>query len=117
LLLLIQAARKKVPNLQQNPLFKWIVIYLGIGFLSCLSALFITRTVPLETIHIGKLFLHWARRVEYMSLALIFFAAVNSKESIKRILSVFVVTALLISVYGFGQKYLQWPVYSTMNRE
>src|SRR5690606_7582282 len=27
------------------------------------------------------------------------------------------VTLLLVSLYGIGQKYYYWPVYSTMNRE
>lgn len=108
--------RKKAP-LKKNPLFIPIVAYLGIGLLSSISAVLITKTVPLEGIHLGKLALHWFRRVEYMSLAFIFFAAIKSKESLKRVLIVFVTTGLLVSVYGYGQKYYSWPVYSTMNRE
>ena len=30
---------------------------------------------------------------------------------------VFCLSALFVSLYGVGQKYLYWPVYSTMNRE
>lgn len=115
-ILAIQVWRRQV-NLRDNPLFYPIIAYLVIGFISSLSAIFITQTVPAETVHVGKLFLHWARRVEYMSLAFIFFAAVTSKKSLKRILAVFIITALFVSLYGFGQKYLSWPVYSTMNRE
>jgi hypothetical protein len=32
-------------------------------------------------------------------------------------LVMFVTAAFLVSIYGYGQKYLSWPVYSTMNRE
>lgn len=113
---LIQVVRGKA-KLKQNPLFRPIVIYLIIGFISSLSAVFLTQTVPAEPLHVGKLFLHWARRVEYMSLAFIFFAAASSRQAIKRILIIFLITGALASVYGLGQKYLQWPVYSTMNRE
>lgn len=116
ILFLVQVKRGKA-LLRQNPLFKPILIYLVIGLVSSISALLVTQTVPLETSHAGKLFLHWARRVEYMSLALVFFAAVTSKESVYRMMSVFGLTAILVSLYGFGQKYLLWPVYSTMNRE
>ena len=116
LLLLLQVARRKT-RLGDNPLFKPILIYLLIGFLSTLSSIFITKTVPLELLHVGKVVLHWIRRVEYMSLALVFFAAATNKHSLKRILTVFVVTVTAVSLYGFGQRYLAWPVYSTMNRE
>lgn len=112
----IQVKRGKA-KLRSNPLFKPIALYWLIGLLSSVSAILITRSVPLETAHVGKLFLHWARRVEYMSVAFIFFSAIQSTQSLKRILKVFVVTAVLVSLYGFGQKYLAWPVYSTMNRE
>lgn len=115
-LFLVQLIRGKT-KLNQNPLFKPIVIYLIIGLLSSISAIFLTQTVPLETVHVGKLALHWIRRVEYMSLALVFFAAVTSRRSVYRMLGVFAMTGILVSIYGFGQKYLGWPVYSTMNRE
>ena len=35
----------------------------------------------------------------------------------KKLLGVFCLSALFVSLYGVGQKYLYWPVYSTMNRE
>lgn len=113
---LVQVKRGKA-ILMGNPLFKPIVIYLVIGLVSSLSAIVITGTIPLEANHVGKLVLHWLRRVEYLSLTLIFFAAVSSRQSVKRMLLVFAMTGIMVSVYGFGQKYLAWPVYSTMNRE
>lgn len=116
LIFLIQVSRGRA-YLKKNPLFKPIILYLAIGLISAISAVLITHTVPAESLHVGKLFLHWARRVEYMSLAFIFFAALSSRDSLKRILTVFVITGLIVSLYGFGQKYLAWPVYSTMNRE
>lgn len=116
LIFLVQVIRKKV-ELRKNPIYKPIVIYWVIGFLSALSAILITRTVPAEPAHMGKLFLHWARRIEYMSVALIFFSAIKSKKSLIRIILLFLTTSILVSLYGLGQKYLSWPVYSTMNRE
>lgn len=113
---LVQVRRGKAV-LRKNPLFIPITAYLVIGLLSSISAVLITQTVPAEGKHIGKMMLHWARRVEYMSLAFIFFSAITSVKSLKRILIVFAITGTLVSLYGFGQKYLAWPVYSTMNRE
>lgn len=113
---ILQLLRKKV-SLKNNPLAVPILIYLGIGLLSSISALFISKTIPLERIHIAKLFLHWARRVEYMSLAFIFFSAMRTSKQIKRLITIFALVAIATTIFGLGQKYFQWPVYSTMNRE
>jgi len=104
-------------KLTENPLFKPILIYLIIGFLSMISAIFIIETVPLETIHIQKIFLHYLRRIEYFSLFFIFFSTIKSLRTLKIYIGLLVVTTIAVTVYGFGQKYLFWPAFSTMNRE
>ncbi len=111
----IQLIRRKVTI--KTPISKFIFAYLIIGFLSSLSAIFITKTVPFQPIHIQKLFLNYFRRIEYVSLFFVAFAAIKSKKDMLNLLSVFVATVLLVGVYGFGQKFFYWPVYSTMNRE
>lgn len=113
---LIWLVRKKV-TLRGNPLFIPLGVYVFIGFLSSLSAIFITRTVPLDEIHIGKLFLHFARRIEYFSVFFIFFSSIKSLDQIKKYVYTAAIVLLAISIYGFGQKYLYWPAFSTMNRE
>lgn len=112
----VQIFRKKI-NLKKSPLFKPILIYLFIGLLSTLSAIFITKTVYYESIQIAKAFLHWFRRIEYFSLFFIFFFALKKPSQIKKFLVLLFLTILSVSIYGFGQKYLYWPAYSTMNRE
>jgi len=112
----IQVIRKKI-NLKKAPLFKPMVIYLILGFLSTLSAIFITKTVYPETIQIAKVFLHWFRRIEYFFLFFIVFFGLKSKAQIKTFLTLIATAILGVSIYGFGQKYLYWPAYSTMNRE
>ncbi len=112
----VQVLRKKI-KLQKAPLLKPILIYLSLGFLSTLSAIFITKTVYPEYIQIAKVFLHWFRRIEYFSLFFIFFFAFNPKKHLKPFLSLIGLAVLGVSIYGFGQKYLYWPAYSTMNRE
>jgi O-antigen ligase len=113
---LIQVLRKKV-NLKSNPLLFPILLYLIIGFISSLSAVFVTHTVPLERLHVAKLFLHWIRRIEYMSLAFIFFSAIKTPKQLRKVITTLSVVVVILTTFGFGQKYLQWPVYSTMNRE
>ena len=113
---LIWLIRKKV-TLKGNPLIIPILIYIAIGFISSLAAIFITKTVPLSSIHIEKLFLNWARRIEYFSIFFVFFSSIKSLTQIKKYIYLAAFVLLAVSIYGFGQKYLYWPAFSTMNRE
>lgn len=113
---LIWLLRKKT-TLHGNPLLWPMLIYITVGFLSSLSAILITKTVPLESIHVEKLFLHWARRIEYFAVFFIFFSAIKSLNQIKKYIYLSAIVLLIVSIYGFGQKYLYWPAFSTMNRE
>lgn len=112
----IQLIRGKI-HLLSNPLFKPVMSYLAVGLLSMLSAMFLIHTTPLQWLHIDKLLLHYLRRIEYFSLFFIFYSGVRSLKVVKVYLSVFIVTIIAVVVYGFGQKYLYWPAFSTMNRE
>src|SRR3989338_2931159 len=112
----IWVIRGKV-NLRKNPLLIPIGIYILVGFFSTLSAMFITKTVPFETLHVAKLYLHFFRRIEYFSVFFIFFSSIKSLEQIKKYVYIAAIVLLAVSIYGFGQKYLYWPVFSTMNRE
>ncbi|MFC1653812.1 O-antigen ligase family protein [Patescibacteria group bacterium] len=112
---LVQVFRKKVE--WKNPLFYIIIAYIGFGFLTTLSAIFITKTVPNELIHVGKMYLHYFRNIEYFSLFFILYSAVKTKKQARILVTLSSVVMLLVSIYGYGQRYLYWPVYSTMNRE
>lgn len=113
---LIQLLRHKV-ELPKNNLAKLIYFYLAIGFLSSLSAIFITHTVPLQQTHLLKLALHFLRRVEYFSLFFITYAAIKSKKDLYLLVKIAFATLVAVVVYAMGQKYLYWPAFSTMNRE
>lgn len=115
LIWLVQLARKKA---SLHPLLtKLIVIYLAVGFISTISAIFLTKTVPLSDIHIFKVFLHWFRRIEYYALFFIFYSAIKTKKQAQILILSLIPVTFLVSLYGYGQKYLYWPVFSTMNRE
>lgn len=82
------------------------------GFLSSLSAMFLTKTVVSHIV-----LFHWARRVEYM---IPFFAAYLVTSTIGR--SRFFIQNLLIAtffvfIFGFGQIHWGFPVITTQNEE
>ena len=111
----IQVLRKKVK--WHSIIFSIIVAYLVIGLLSILSAIFVIPSIPLQLLHIGKTVLHWVRYFEYFMLFAITFSAVKSKKDVQLLIYIVILTTLAIVVYGYGQRYYYWPVYSTMNRE
>lgn len=108
--------RRRV-NPRRNPLWLPVVVYLAIGLISGVSAIFITHTIPWQTIHIAKFALHWVRRIEYMFLLFLLFDSIQTKKQLRLAVLAIVGVVIVATIYGFGQKYYQWPVYSTMNRE
>lgn len=113
---IVQLVRRRV-SLPRGRLATFIYAYLVVGFLSTLSAIFITRTVPFEQHHLFKLYLHYFRRLEYFSLFFIAYSGIRTKRDLKLVFAVAGLTLLGVVLYGFGQKYLLWPAFSTMNRE
>ena len=65
-----------------------MLIYLGIGFLSVLSAIYLTHTVPMEKAHILKIWLHWFRRIEYFSLFFVTYSAIRTKNDLVLLIKV-----------------------------
>lgn len=112
----VQLIRHKV-TFPRNKIGRAMLIYLAIGFLSCLSALAVTQTVPLVHDHLFKLVFHYLRRIEYFSLFLITYSAIHTKQSFTLLLKVAFLTLLGVIIYGIGQKYFYFPAFSTMNRE
>ncbi|MCA9369431.1 MAG: O-antigen ligase family protein [Pseudomonadales bacterium] len=112
---LVQLIRKKVSI--KNPLSPAIGAYVIVAIASTVSAFFITKTVPLHSVHVSKTVLHLIRNIEYFSLFFITLSAVRSTKDVKLFLKIAIGTLITVSLYGIGQKYFYWPVYSTMNRE
>ncbi|MGD9129830.1 MAG: metallophosphoesterase [Candidatus Woesebacteria bacterium] len=111
----IQLIRKKI--VCKSSLSYFILAYIFIGLLSILSGMILIKTIPLQLIHIAKSSLHWLRYIEYFFLFFLMFTAIKSKKQLRFITIILSLTIILTAVYGFGQKYLHWPLYSTMNRE
>lgn len=112
---LISLLRRKVT--WKTPLTWFILAYLAIGLLSNIGGVYITKTIPEELLHIGKSMLHWARHIQYLSLFFIGYNAVKNRRQALFLVGTVLVALLGVIVYGYGQKYHFWPVFSTMNRE
>lgn len=94
------------------PISEAFFVFWGIGLLSLFSGIFLTQTV---TPHLG--ILHYLRRVEVMILFLVALTTFESKKQLKVWLITMVVVTAIIVLYGFGQKFLSFPVISTTNKE
>lgn len=89
-----------------------ILLYLGVGALSSLSAILITKNVIPHLV-----FLHWFRRVEYMSLFFVAYSSIKEVRNIKSYGFALFLATIGVIIYGLGQKFFAWPVVSTMNEE
>lgn len=108
----LKIIREKEFSFFKDPIAKLIALYLGVGLLSLLSALFITKNV---VPHIA--FLHFLRRVEYISLFFVSYFSLKNRKQLKLWVWLTGTATFLVIVYGLGQKFLGWPVVSTMNKE
>lgn len=99
------------------PVFKLKITKLFLVYFLAIITSFITAFLIYQTDSTNILLLHLARRFEYISL---FFIAINSIKSKQDLVFSYVfllISTLLVSIYGYGQKYFQFPVISTMNSE
>lgn len=111
----LQATRKKAQ--WPKPMLWLMGAYAAIGLISTLVAIFVIQTVPLQFLHVAKTVLHDIRYLQYFSLFFIVFASIKQRKQAVIAVAVVALTVLGIVVYGYGQRYFYWPVYSTMNRE
>ncbi len=61
--------------------------------------------------------LAYLRHIEYLSLFFIAYEGMREKKSLHIVAGVVIATLLGVIAYGFGQKYLNFPAYLTMNEE
>lgn len=111
LIWLIYQIIHKFPVLKLKITKLFLVYFLAI-ITSFITALLIYQTEPSNI-----LILHLMRRFEYISLFFITISGIKSIADFKFSYVFFLIAITLVSVYGYGQKYLQFPVISTMNSE
>ena len=83
-----------------------------IGFFSVFGAIFITHSV---VPHLA--ILHYLRRIEYMVPFLIIYTTRPELPKIKNYFKILILTSITVFIYGIGQMYLNFPVFSTTNKE
>ncbi len=104
-------------RLPKSPLTRPIIIYWIVGLISLGNALlFIFPNLS------GVLFphlavLHFVRRIEYMLLFFVAYEAFRNRPLMKPFLWTLIGSYVLIILYGFGQKFLGFPAFLTMNEE
>src|SRR3989344_4766264 len=89
-----------------------IVLFILAGFVSVLSAIFITNTTP---VHLAML--HWIRRIEYIIPFFAALAAIRQNARPKFFVEVLMIVVFAAFIYGLGQIYLGFPVVTTQNEE
>lgn len=104
--------KHKAFDLFKNSFNKALLIFFGVGLLSLLSGLLITKTVDW---HIG--FLHWARRIEYVIPFFIALVAAKSNGRVRFFGETLFIVSFIAFLYGAGQIYAGLPVISTQNAE
>lgn len=99
------------------PVFKLKITPVFIAYFLAIIASFITAVLVYQTEDLNILFLNLFRRFEYISLFFITLPALKSLKDIKVFHVFFLIATIFVCVYGYGQKYFQFPVISTMNSE
>jgi hypothetical protein len=99
------------------PIFKIKITKLILIYFLAIIISFINAYLIYQTELTNILILHLFRRFEYISLFFIGIEAVKSVKDFRFLYIFFLISTALVSFYGYGQKYLQFPVISTMNSE
>jgi len=100
----------------KTPLTIPIIIFWIIGGLSTLHGVMLLFPT-LANVFPNVALLSFLRRIEYMSLFFIAFASIKDKKFITYIAATLAIVLLLVVGYGFGQKFLGFPAFLTMNEE
>lgn len=100
----------------KTPLTLPILIFWAIGVISTLHGILLIFPT-LANVFPNVAFLSLLRHIEYMSLFFISYQGMKEKKFLPFVISTLVLTLLLVTLYGFGQKYLGFPAYLTMNEE
>ncbi len=107
----IQLLRRKVT------LNKTFTIFFGLFWLAVFTSFvmgwFVQKSIVIENLG----FLNSLRRVEYMTIFLVFVAMVKTRKDFMFYFRFILSTIVIVTVYGIGQKYLGWPAVQTMNPE
>ena len=103
---------KNLASDAKKPIHRAIFLYWLVSGVSTFAGIFLTKTV-FPKIRL----LHFARRIEYMSMFWVGYWAFDNMKNFSMIIRSILVTALAVAIFGLGQQFLAWPVISTSNSE
>ena len=99
------------------PIFKHKITWLFIVYFVAITISFVNALLVYQTEPPNILLLHLLRRFEYMSLFFITLESAKSLFDFKFYYLIGLISAIFVSIYGYGQRYLNFPIISTMNSE
>lgn len=108
---LIYQIKNKFPVFKLKVTRLFLVYFMAI-LISFLNAFLVYQTEPTNI-----LLLHVFRRFEYISVFFVTINAIKNQNDFKFTYIFFLLSTALVTFYGLGQKYLKFPVISTMNEE
>jgi len=92
----------------------WLFVAFWVAlFISYVWGYYVQHTVILN--HLG--FLHSIRRIEYMLIFFVAYTTIKTKKDFFLYMKLIFITLAIVSLYGYGQKFLGWPAVQTMNPE
>ncbi|HVT00642.1 MAG TPA: hypothetical protein VHE53_00225 [Patescibacteria group bacterium] len=110
----VQLIRRKVEL--KTPITIPIMIFWIIGAIATIHGVLIIFPTA-ANVFPNVAFLAFLRHIEYLSLFFVAFASIRDKNQINAAVFIIAFTLLGVIFYGFGQKYLGFPAYLTMNEE
>ena len=106
--------RKKITL--RTPLTLPILVFWIVGGLSTLHGVLLVFPT-IADVFPNVALLSFFRRIEYIFLFFIAFAGIRDKKFISYVVYALAFVLILVALYGFGQKFLGFPAYLTMNEE
>lgn len=101
----------------QFPVFKQKITPLFIAYFIAISISTLNALLIFKTNSNQLLLLNAFRRFEYMSVFFITLEAIKKRRDFLYVYLFFIFAMFGVAAYGYGQKFLQFPVISTMNEE
>lgn len=98
--------------LSKDKLILAILLFFFVGAVALISGVYLTKMI---TFKIGLF--HFLRRIELILLLPFGYWAIKSKKNLKLYLTALFFVVLFVNFYAIGQKYLHFPVISTINSE
>ena len=100
----------------KTPLTMPILIFWLVGAVATIHAILIIFPT-LANVFSNTAFLSYLRRIEYISLFFVAYAAMREKKFLNYVIATLVITLFLVVGYGIGQRFFGFPAFLTMNEE